>query len=98
MPNIEIHGLAPYETQKIVERITKCLENNSLVNETVITVIPSKVSDIIGNSAPFLRLYKTPDDPDIEIVEDLKKVGMDLEVTDLMRFIPKIKDINKPHY
>jgi len=89
MPNIEIYGLKDSDGVKVAEKIDELFREKDYRDEYVLTYIQSYVCDRKGIVQPYLRLVTTPSDHMEDIIGELRKIGMDIEVSLLERFIPK---------
>ena len=97
MPNIEIHGLASAEAGAMEIKIRKLFQDAPYSREIVITTIPSTVVDLQGRSQPFFRLYVTLEDNYVqEVIDCLARLGVDMEVSVLYKFIPAEKEDDSP--
>ena len=84
--NIKIYGLKKPEAEKVEIEINKLLRGKPYANEYVVTSIKSSVRDRHRRKKPFLELIEIPD---IDVISELKKLGMDIEVPHNLRyFIP----------
>lgn len=92
MPNIEIHGLSKADSAVLIRRMRDLFEDKSYKGEIVFTFYPTRVYDMIGKSQPFLRLHTVRKDDAAEIYEIidlLRKLGMEIEHVLLKGFYPK---------
>ncbi len=89
MPNIEIYGLRERSGIRVINKIDRLFRGKDYKDEYVITHVPSFVVDRKKTSQPFLRLVTTPSDHVDDIINELMKIGMDLELMLLNRFISK---------
>ena len=89
MPNIMIYGLEEGEAVKTGLKIDELLGGKYYGSEYVVTFVPSQVRDRKGVAQPYLKLVTTPNDHVDDILVELRKVGMDIEVSLLTQFIPK---------
>ncbi len=89
MPNIEIHGLNSEESIKVVLKLQNAFVRTPFQNDYVATVYGSLAVNHQGENQPFLRLVTTQDEHTKSVIEELQKLGFDLEVMFLDRFIPK---------
>ena len=89
MPNIEVHGFQRDEANVLRDRIFDTFKAESFVEEVVVTIYSTLVTDVKNCSQPFLRVVSTPC-PHVEmIIEKLKTWSIDVEVMKLESFIPK---------
>ncbi|MFA6551241.1 MAG: hypothetical protein WCV41_01785 [Patescibacteria group bacterium] len=89
MPNIEVYGITGERTIDIEKKIHGLFETKPYAADYVITFIASGVVDKDGNNQPFLRLVSTPNAHLDDILLELQKLNMDIEVQMLKQFIPK---------
>lgn len=90
MPNIEIHGLSNSEAHGVCKQIFDMFAGGLYVDEMVVTIFTTEVTDARGTSRPFLRLANSYRAHTREIVERLKSLNMDIERIELSEFIPKL--------
>ncbi|MCK4554070.1 hypothetical protein KAU19_03845 [Candidatus Parcubacteria bacterium] len=89
MPNIEMYGLRHQEARKKENEIDELLRLKPYANDYVVTNISSIVLDKHAQRQPFLRLVSTRNDHIDNILKELQKLDMDIEVMILDKFIPK---------
>jgi len=89
MPNIEIHGLSNLMARDVRKQIFDMFAGGLYVDEMVVTIFPTEVTDARGKRRTFLRLANSYQAHTREIVERLKGLNMDIERIELAEFIPK---------
>lgn len=89
MPNVEIHGLDKGAARGARKQIFDMFAGGSYVDEMVVTIYPTEVTNAKGTSQPFLRLANSCQAHTGEIIKRLKALGMDIERLELAEFIPK---------
>ena len=92
MPNIEIHGSSPKVSEMLKEHIFKKLfADKPYVEEMVVTIVPSKGTDVKGFQQPFFRLLSSDSKETKEILGILERMipGIDIEYVKIEKFIPK---------
>lgn len=89
MPNIEIHGLKNETREYVHSKIRSAFAEKPYRDDYVITAYESKVHDWRLNAQPFIRLVTTPSDHTEDIIQELQKLDLDIEVMILDRFIPR---------
>ena len=92
MPNVEIHGLSVEDAKTVRERIFvrfRSFPDQSVYEEMVVTICQTDVTDKDGNPQPFLRLLNTNQNGTPLIIDELQKVGLDIEHLHLAEFYPK---------
>lgn len=97
MPNIEIHGFGcgavaesnSAENADLRRKIFDLFTGKSYTKEMVITAVADDVRDGSGRPQPFLRVVSCCDTHLDEIVELLKTLDMNIEVTMLSAFHPR---------
>lgn len=90
MPNIEIHGLAINRARDLRFEIFSVFNNEPYVKEMVVTIFPTQVLDMNGETQPFLRLVNDCQKNTKRIIGKLKKFGLDIEHARLEKFYPKV--------
>jgi hypothetical protein len=91
MSNIMVYGYGIDEGKKLAEEIHRLFEGKAYQSDYVVTVVVSQVEDHNHVSLPFLRIMAT----DIcfgsfsDIIIELKKLRLDIEVVGVKKFIPK---------
>ncbi len=89
MPNVEIHGVADPKARELRDRVFDLFSQASFVEEMVVTIFATAVTDRRGSCQPFIRLVNSDPGLNLEIVPGLKKLGLDIEVLALVAFHPK---------
>ena len=92
MPNIEIHGLSKEVAEALRDDIfKKYFSDIPYVEEMVVTIVPSEVTDVEGRKQPFLRLLSS-DFGEMDVIPRIleeKIPDIDLECVKIEKFIPK---------
>jgi len=89
VPNIEIHGLDEKGAKDIYDRIIAVFRGRPYFDDMVVTIYPTKVYDLAGNTQPFLRLVNSHQEHTDEIMHVLEVLHMDIERGKLEEFRPK---------
>lgn len=90
MPNVEIHGMGKREeVNQLADKIFQLFAEKSYVDEMVVTIFDTFVRDKKGDSQPFLRLANSCQDHTTEIIQELRRLGLDVEHIQLQAFYPK---------
>ncbi len=89
MPNVEIHGEAPWKAEDLSKEIFELFADKPYVEEMVVTIYGTIVTDFKGNIQPFIRLVNSCQEHSEEIIERLKILGIDIEHLKMESFIPK---------
>ncbi|OGZ29899.1 MAG: hypothetical protein A2562_02160 [Candidatus Nealsonbacteria bacterium RIFOXYD1_FULL_39_11] len=108
MPNVEIHGMGKREeANQLADKIFQLFADKPYVDEMVVTIFDTFVRDKEGDSQPFLRLANSCQDHTTEIIQKLRRLGLDVEHVQLQAFYPKqtiiavsVNELNKfgcPH-
>jgi hypothetical protein len=87
MANIEIHGMEKELAEKERENIFELFKEKEYVRDIVVTIFPTDVRDRRYRKLPFIRLVSTLEPYLEEVVKLLLKIGFDLEILELQRFI-----------
>lgn len=98
MPNIELHGFTGRahglslatplrRVEEVESKIRELFEPKPYKKDYVISRIDSHVVDHDNDPQPFIRLVSTEEHID-DVVEELKKLGYDIEIMILNTFIP----------
>lgn len=91
MPNVEIHGLDQTTAIDVRKKIFVVLSalRGFKIDDLVVTIFPTNVSDATGKSSPFLRLVDTPNDNWCAVTDTLRTaLRMDVEYMRLYNFLP----------
>ena len=80
MFNIEMYGFSDRTALIHRKTIKKFFEGKSYQNDYVVTVIPVSVFDHHDTSRPFIRLAITPSDELEDIISELKKLEVDIQI------------------
>ncbi|NQT50305.1 hypothetical protein HQ571_06455 [Candidatus Kuenenbacteria bacterium] len=91
MPNIEMYGFSEEKAAEVANRIQYLFEGKSYTDDYVTTAVWSDVTDHENEAQPFLRLVTTRSMYLFDMIKELRKLGFDIEVMILNRFIPKEK-------
>ena len=89
MPNVEIHGLDQSSARHVRHQIFNIFRNTSCVDDMVVTIFPTNVTDVHDIDRPFLRLVNSCQAHTDNIIVLLGALGMDIEYLQLAKFIPK---------
>lgn len=89
MPNIELYGFTAAEVATASSQIREIFADKPYQDEYVITCILSRVTDHHVQRQPFIRLVNTPSEHLGDMIAELQKVGVDIEVMMLDGFYPK---------
>lgn len=94
MPSIEIHGypkIGSTQVRRLTNTIWEALARAPYEGDVVITKVPSAVHDKRDVSQPFLRLYVTETEEELQdLVHRLGDITeLDIEVVHLERFMSK---------
>lgn len=91
MPNIVIYGVHYPHDIKLI--ISKKMQKIGLEDEVIVTTITSTTESckIDPKQTPFLRIYISNEDKLDTIISALRelKLGLDVEIVMLYKFIPK---------
>lgn len=89
MPNIEIHGIrGSIKYCGLIKKIFKRIEELSFAHEVVVTSFLDDCRDSSDESQPFLRIVISNASEIEPLVQQLKPLGMDIEVLNITAFIP----------
>lgn len=89
LPNIEIHGYDSEEEETIAATVFCIIKGkfSDELEDTVITFIPSRVVDYLGNKRPYLRVLHTTNKK-AEIMAQAFAEYFEVEVLPLSNFFP----------
>jgi len=80
MPNIEIHGFSEaIQKGAIIRRvIAECIPE--IMDDVVITIVPSTVKDLHGNTKPFIRVLSPDHRDEVRVAMRInKELGLNVE-------------------
>lgn len=89
-----MHGFLAGKARKLKKEVFRLIENKPYLNETVVTIYPTKVKDKDNHDQPFIRVINFCQTHTEEIMEILKTLELDIEHLMLKAYIPK-KDNGK---
>lgn len=94
MPNIEIHGVKKDDTKhfRLTEKIFKRVEGLVFAGELVLTKVMDDCRDRNNKSQPFLRIIISEKSKIEPLVQQLKPLGIDMEILIIDGFIPGEKN------
>ncbi|MCK4355262.1 hypothetical protein KAW43_02895 [Candidatus Parcubacteria bacterium] len=85
MPNVEIHGLGWRKAVALRKKVFVLFKNKPYVEEMVVTIYRTVVTNYKGDSKPFFRLVNSCQEHSEEIVSGLETL-MDTEHGELKSF------------
>lgn len=95
MPNIEIHGLPPKgkgSAHSLRHAIYFALRDETCIRDTLITVVYDKAYLASGRKVPFIRVFSSPHEATLGIIEKLKQFGLRIEHISSITLYPTIPD------
>lgn len=87
MPNIEIHGMETQMAEEERRNIFRLFQAEAYVRDIVVTIFPTDTRDRRGRKIPFIRLVSNSEPYLQGVITLLLKLGLDIEILELQRFI-----------